>query len=151
MQDGLSTGAITAIASGLTALVTALFIRGGPAIVAWWNRSDALEQLRNSQAKEGPLMVIARLESELIETKVQVKELVAELRAIQKEHANCQTEQASMRVRIEYQTLEIAEQKQHVADLKNQMAEVQKQQGIWQKIEAKARIEGDAANAEQPK
>lgn len=117
MNDGLSTGAITAIASGLTALVTALFIRGGPAVIAWWNRSDALEQMRTSQAKEGPLMVIARLETELNETKAEVKELVAELRAIRAEHSDCQKTQASMTVRIEYQMAQITELKQQVAEL----------------------------------
>lgn len=79
-----------------------------------------------------------------------MKELVAELRAIRAEHSNCQNEQASMRVTISYLKEDNAKSRMEVADLKEQIGEMRKQAGIWQKIETKARIEGDAANAEHP-
>ena len=134
---GLSTAAVAAIFSGLTALVTVLFIRGGPAIVAWWNRSDALEQMRTKQAKEGPLMVIARLELELNALTLKYDKLGTKYDALQGMHGDCEKKYAAMEERLNARDKEIAELKTDIVEMKTA-----------QDKETKARIKGDSVAAE---
>ena len=135
-DQGISTAAIAAICSGLTALVTALFVRGGPAIAAWWNRSDALEQMRSKQAKEGPLMVIARLELELSSLTAKYDNLGGKYDKMQAAHAECDRKYAAMEERLNSRDREIVELKSDIDEMRKAQAK-----------ETQLRVTGDAKNA----
>ncbi len=129
LASGLAGGAIVAF-------LTVLFTKGWPVLKEWLNWSDEKEKVRLAQAKEGPLMVNVRLELELKETKEELGLVKAELRALQKDHATCEKEQARTRVTIEYQNADIAELKQQNTELKQSLAALEEQARCWKKIQA---------------
>ncbi len=62
-------------------------------------------------AKEGPIMVLERVERELKENKEALTSVLAELRDVRKQHFDCETKHAALQSEVTYLRREMAELK----------------------------------------
>jgi hypothetical protein len=62
-------------------------------------------------AKEGPIMVLERVERELKENKEALTSVLAELRDVRKQHFDCETKHAALQSEVTYLRREMAEMK----------------------------------------
>lgn len=144
---------ITAISvAGPGAVIIALaIVYGWPALKEYLGMQTEREKLFRDWAEKGPAELILQLRSDLIELKAEVKELRGVNDGLQQDRRQCEREQAELKATVNVLKAQNAEQAGKILSLEGQIAELKKQQGIWQQIETKARVAGDAANAEQPK
>jgi len=119
----------------IVAFVTLLLKHGWPAVKEWWGLQSDREKVIAAQAKEGPAMVIVRLEMELKEVRERTdrdlaeqrqrfNEVLGELKSLQKDHSNCQIEQAELRAMIQLQDMEIKELKGEIEDQRTEITEL---------------------------
>lgn len=103
MQPDLNDPYVTAaLGSALTAFLVWVSGRGWPVIEKGWAMIKGRHKEIRDEAKEGPLMVLERVENELTRCQEMLASALAELTAIRQKYFDCETDKAALRTEVKF-------------------------------------------------
>lgn len=98
-QDPVTVAALTSI---VTAFLMWLSGKGWPLIKEWLGLMGQREKDIATAAKEGPIMVLERVERELKECKESLDHVLAELTDVRQKHFDCERKYAAMEEKVKH-------------------------------------------------
>lgn len=107
-----NTMTVAAVSSVVTAILMWVSGKGWPVIKEACGLMSDREKSIRDQAKEGPLMVLERVEREYRETKETLAAVVTELKEWRQKHHDCETAHSALKTEVQYLKSELQELKE---------------------------------------
>lgn len=99
LTNPVTAAAVTGIVTAFLAWMTG---KGWPVIEKLWDRVNGSRKVIRDEAKEGPLMVLQRVEQELARCQETLTAALSELHGIREKYFNCETEKAELRTEVKF-------------------------------------------------
>ena len=102
---------VAALSSVVTAVLMWVSGKGWPVIKESLGWMSDREKIVREQAKEGPIMVLERVERELAECKESLESVLTELRDVRQKHFDCEKAHSAVTAKVEYLERELGKLK----------------------------------------